>query len=332
MPVNSYMMRSLNITVCNLGVKRSPSSSDNQTEGRFQRRSQSPLESKSPRRVFQASSSEARSMLPQTHSLQSSAFGPSRSSRKDSISPRSQPYSRNAVVSPSSAIASLSSANSPSKPKIWSLADVATGSDNKHIKSEDALNATPVVSKSSHHPAIAAMFGPGPRSIHGLHNPHHQLPMNSEATLRNWMDGMMQQKMAAVAAAVMSGGQGAHPSFFPTGLLPQHLAMNPAAMAMAASLPRGHDAARFPNPFPGIAEIAAAQRAQFVANQQAASDLHITNGNITNPMCSSIPTSHRHDSDSSTSRHRIGKHLDMLYWSKTDQFFTNKLFSPTSTI
>lgn len=249
----------------------------------------------------------------QTHSLQSSAFGPSRSSRRDSISPRSHPYSRNAVVSPSSAIASLSSASSPSKPKIWSLADVATGSDNKHMKSEDMPSVNAAIPKSSPHPAISAMFGPGPRPIHGLPNPHHQPTMNSEATLRNWMDGMMQQKMAAVAAAVMSGGQGHPPSFFPTGLLPQHLAMNPAAIAMAAGLPRGHDAARFPHPFPGIAEFAAAQRAQLAASQQAA-DLHIQNGNISNPMASNIPTSHRHDSDSSSSRHRMGRHLNLVYY------------------
>lgn len=287
-------------------MKRSISS-DVQTERRFNRRGQSPSESKSPRSVFQAStisSSEARTMPPQTHSLQSSAFGPSRTSRRDSISPRSHPYSRNAVVSPSSTIASLSSASSPSKPKIWSLADVATGSDSKHMKSDDMTTANAAISKSSQHPAISAMFGVGPRPIHGLPNPHHQPPMNPEATLRNWMDGMMQQKMAAVAAAMSGGHQGAPPSFFPTSLLPQHLAMNPAAIALAASLPRGHDAARFPHPFPGIAEIAAAQRAQLAATQHAA-ELHIPNGNITHPMCSGIPNSHRQDNDSSSSRHRI---------------------------
>ncbi|XP_039265437.2 uncharacterized protein LOC120341074 [Styela clava] len=231
---------------------------------------------------------------------QQSSFGhvSSKISRRDSASPRSHPYLRNAVSSPTSSVASAASATSPSKPKIWSLADVATSNESsKNCRNDDTNSITSSTANSSltTSPTPGMAVFPGRSPVYGV-QPHHQSPLNPEAqaTIRNWMDGVMQQKMAAAAAAAaaMSGGQ-AHPSpFFPGGLLPPHLAaaLNPAALAVAASLPRGTDGARFPHPFPGFAELAAAQRAQ-MAVQVAEIQSQGNSITVINSVSPTTPTS-----------------------------------------
>lgn len=248
-----------------------------------------------------------------------SSFGPApsklspQSSRRNSTSPSAHPYSRNAASSPASSLASSSSTNcSPLKPKIWSLADVATSHDgSKNTSHEDTKSISSISFPNS------SLLSSSPTLVHdrGLHMSHsgpipsHQTVEGfSQATLRNWMDGMMQHKMAAAAAAAaaMSGGQ-PHPPFFPGAMLPQHLAaaLNPAALAVAASMPRGGDGGRFPHPFSGFAELAAAQQRAHMAAHIAGVH-HMQSSPVSAPQ-------HAHTTGISKmttpipSRHRISK-------------------------
>lgn len=251
-----------------------------------------------------------------------SGFGPVPSklaARRNSSSPHSHPYSRNAASSPTSSVGSSSSiTSSPSKPKIWSLADVATSSEgSKNGRSENLTSTTSTETiKTSHISSpvtgLSAFAGRGP--THGL--PQQQTPLDhdglTQATIRNWMDGVMQQKMAAAAAAAMSGGQ-APPPFFPSGLLPQHLAaaLNPTALAVAASLPRnGSEVSRFHNPFPGFVELAAAQRAQMAAVAELQSHQTSPTPQPTNPSLSTSNNQSHPINASNPIRHRMSSVQD----------------------
>ncbi|XP_076810220.1 uncharacterized protein LOC143452948 [Clavelina lepadiformis] len=174
---------------------------------------------------------------------------PSDAKNRSNPSPSSSSTSQVSTVSPPTSTTNTNSSpavTSPTKQKIWSIADVATSSD---------------TSKSTAKQATTTEIKQPSQSPQSDFHPYSDLGSPKDVpTVRTWFDNMLQQQK--LAAAAMSGQNG-----LANGVLPQHFQQLASGFTTSANhIPS--NGARAPQLYPGLAEFMAAQEKANVAMRE----------------------------------------------------------------